>query len=136
MSIKKIKPSNLQEKEYKDAHVLDIRSHWADKLRKELDCLIDYKNEALKTMSCSTTHRNFPTQKDVVLDKITKIEILDTKDYPKLYDVTVPSTLNFSLANGINCLDTSETGYLKWGLKSGRDVKNKIITSQNCLMAF
>lgn len=50
---------------------------------------------------------------DVVLDAIIEINILGVEKYPKLYDVTVPSTLNFAIANGINCRDTSETGYIQ-----------------------
>lgn len=37
---------------------------------------------------------------------------MDTIKYPKLYDITVPSTLNFCLANGLHVVDTSDTGYL------------------------
>jgi len=52
--------------------------------------------------------------KDVVLDPISEITILtDTSKYPKLYDVTVPSTLNFCLANGLGVLDTASTGYIQ-----------------------
>jgi DNA-directed RNA polymerase beta' subunit len=51
---------------------------------------------------------------DVILDPITEITILtDTGKYPKLYDVTVPSTLNFCLANGLGVLDTASTGYIQ-----------------------
>jgi hypothetical protein len=42
-----------------------------------------------------------------VKDKIVKIEILNQHTETKLYDVTVPSTLNFSAANGIQLRDTS-----------------------------
>jgi len=52
--------------------------------------------------------------KDVILDPISEITILtDTSKYPKLYDVTVPSTLNFCLANGLGVLDTASTGYIQ-----------------------
>jgi DNA-directed RNA polymerase beta' subunit len=50
---------------------------------------------------------------DVFLDEVTSVAILPVEDYPKLYDVTVPSTLNFIIANGLCCRDTSETGYLQ-----------------------
>jgi DNA-directed RNA polymerase beta' subunit len=33
--------------------------------------------------------------------------------YPKMYDLTVPSTLNFALANGLIVRDTAETGYIQ-----------------------
>jgi len=52
-------------------------------------------------------------QNDVVLDKIVEIELVDVERYPKVYDLTVPSTLNFGLANGLHVVDTAETGYLQ-----------------------
>jgi DNA-directed RNA polymerase beta' subunit len=55
----------------------------------------------------------FTTQKDVVLDEITEINIIDVKKYPKVYDLTVPSTLNFGLANGLHVVDTADTGYIQ-----------------------
>jgi DNA-directed RNA polymerase beta' subunit len=50
---------------------------------------------------------------DVVLDVITNIEILDTSAHPKVYDVTVPGTFNFCLANGLHVRDTADTGYIQ-----------------------
>ena len=50
---------------------------------------------------------------DVVLDPIVSIERLNVEDYPKVYDITVPSTLNFGLANGLMVRDTAESGYMQ-----------------------
>jgi len=50
---------------------------------------------------------------DVVLDTIISINKLNPKDYPKLYDLTIPSTLNFILANGLGVRDTASSGYLQ-----------------------
>jgi hypothetical protein len=58
-------------------------------------------------------HINYPVHNNVVLDKIISIEKMDPINYPKVYDITVPSTLNFSLSNGLNFFDTSETGYIQ-----------------------
>lgn len=59
-------------------------------------------------------------EQDVVLDPIETIEILSADDYAeKLYDVTVPSTLNFGISNGIICRDTSSTGYIQRRLIKG-----------------
>jgi DNA-directed RNA polymerase beta' subunit len=54
---------------------------------------------------------NFRTVNDIVLDKITGIEIIDPVLYPRVYDLTVPSTINFGLANGLHVVDTAQTGY-------------------------
>ena len=51
-------------------------------------------------------------KKDIVLDQIVDIEVI--KGFTdKVYDLTVPETLNFGLANGLQVRDTSETGYLQ-----------------------
>ena len=50
---------------------------------------------------------------DVVLDPIVSIDIIGTQEYPKVYDLTIPSTLNFGLANGLQVRDTSQTGYIQ-----------------------
>lgn len=50
---------------------------------------------------------------DVVLDPIAEIIKIDAKTYPKVYDLTIPSTLNFGLANGLQVRDTSNTGYIQ-----------------------
>jgi DNA-directed RNA polymerase II subunit RPB1 len=47
------------------------------------------------------------------MDKITQINKIDVNKYPKVYDLTVPSTLNFGLANGLHVVDTGETGYMQ-----------------------
>lgn len=63
---------------------------------------------------------------DVVLDKIVEINKISCDNHPKLYDVTVPSTINFALANGLVVRDTAETGYMQRKLiKSLEDIMIK-----------
>jgi DNA-directed RNA polymerase beta' subunit len=50
---------------------------------------------------------------DVILDSIVQIEKLSVLDYPKVYDITVPKTLNFGLSNGLQVRDTAESGYMQ-----------------------
>ena len=50
---------------------------------------------------------------NIILDPITRIERLNVANYPKVYDITVPSTLNFGLANGLQVRDTAESGYIQ-----------------------
>jgi DNA-directed RNA polymerase beta' subunit len=59
------------------------------------------------------------TFNDVVLDKIIEINIIDTKDHPKVYDLTIPETFNFCIANGLGCRDTASTGYIQRQLIKG-----------------
>lgn len=49
-------------------------------------------------------------------DRVASIRRLSTTEaaaYPKLYDLTVPATLNFALANGLVVRDTAITGYMQ-----------------------
>jgi DNA-directed RNA polymerase beta' subunit len=57
--------------------------------------------------------RNWVQKNNIILDPITKIERLNVADYPKVYDITVPSTLNFGLASGLQVRDTAESGYMQ-----------------------
>ena len=50
---------------------------------------------------------------DTVLDPIVEINKVDVSKYPKVYDLTVPSTLNFALANGLHVRDTATSGYIQ-----------------------
>jgi DNA-directed RNA polymerase beta' subunit len=65
-------------------------------------------NEIQVEKSCKFVQKN-----NIVLDPIVKIERLNIADYPKVYDITVPSTLNFGLANGLQVRDTAESGYIQ-----------------------
>jgi len=56
---------------------------------------------------------------NVVLDPIVKITPLSPEKYPKMYDLTIPTTLNFGLANGLQVRDTSQTGYIQRRLIKG-----------------
>lgn len=94
-------------------HTLDIRSCFAERIRHKLDLIIDYKNKALEDMSCSKAHRNFAEVQDAVMDPVKSIREVDITNFKRVYDVTVPGSYNFTLKNGLNTRDTSETGYLQ-----------------------
>lgn len=80
-----------------------------------------------QTIICGDSIRitkHFESVNDVVLDKIVEINIVDVKKYPKVYDLTVPDTLNFGLANGLHVVDTATSGYAQRKLvKLLEDVK-------------
>lgn len=104
------KKNNIGSENILPSYKLDIRSCFAERIRDKLDFMIDYKNKALKKMSCSKTHCNYPEQNDVVMDAVKSIVPVDISKHPKVYDVTVPGTYNFTLLNGLCMRDTSETG--------------------------
>jgi DNA-directed RNA polymerase beta' subunit len=116
--------NNLGTENIRLKHRIAIRAQWAKLLASKLDVMIDYKNENLKNLKCKNVHRNFQMHNDVVLDKIVEIKLIDIKKHPKVYDLTIPSTLNFGLANGLQVRDTSETGYIQRKLvKAMEDTK-------------
>jgi DNA-directed RNA polymerase beta' subunit len=62
---------------------------------------------------CARTGASDALLNDVVLDTVASIEAVDVGAHRKVYDVTLPSTLNFGIANGLMVRDTAETGYLQ-----------------------
>jgi len=110
-------------------HTISIHAQWARIFSDKITLLVDYKNNALKSIKEDQDDLNYPYQKDVVLDMITDIEVMHSDNINKLYDVTVPSTLNFSLRNGIHMYDTSETGYIQRRLVKAME-DNKIYYDQ------
>lgn len=49
---------------------------------------------------------------NVMFDRIKSIELVTPKDR-YVYDLTVPSTTNFCLANGLHVVDTADSGYIQ-----------------------
>jgi DNA-directed RNA polymerase beta' subunit len=71
-----------------------------------------------------TTLYEATTINDAILDEIISIEHVDPANHPKMYDLTIPKTLNFGLANGLQVRDTSQTGYIQRRLIKGmEDIK-------------
>jgi len=70
-------------------------------------------------LSITIETNNDKVVQDIVLDKIKEINIVSTDAHPKVYDLTIPSTLNFGLANGLQVRDTSSTGYIQRRLIKG-----------------
>lgn len=66
------------------------------------------------------------TMNDVLLDEIVEMELVDIRAHPKVYDLTVPETLNFGLANGLQVRDTATSGYIQRRMvKVAEDVQVK-----------
>jgi len=120
------KENNLGTEDIKSMYNLDIRSIWATRFREIIKLTHKEKNKKLQDMSCSNNPRNIDITHDVVLDKITVIRKVDISKHKKLYDVTVPKTLNFLGKSGLAYADTSETGYIQRKLvKSMEDIMVK-----------
>ena len=55
----------------------------------------------------------------IAFDTIINIELVSVDAHPKMYDLTIPSTFNFGLANGLQVRDTAQTGYIQRQLIKG-----------------
>ena len=108
-----MKENNINTQNIADNHTLAIRSNWAKIFQENIKLIDNTKFEKLINMKPSKQHRNFTEFNDVVLDPIIEINKIDVEKYPKVYDLTIPSTLNFGLANGLHVVDTAETGYIQ-----------------------
>ena len=122
------KISSLQEKEKKyikleniqRRYTLSIQSKYVYKFGQTFSLSHQAKHEKLQKLIQRTTLDNmsflYEEQNDVILDKIISIEKVESSSdekYAKVYDITVPDTLNFQIFNGLQVRDTSETGYIQ-----------------------
>ena len=90
-----------------------ICAKWATKFAAEIPLISKDKQDRVNQIKHTHEHRNFTSINDVARDEIVSIAPLSVEAHPKLYDVTVPSTLNFMIANGLVCRDTADTGYIQ-----------------------
>ena len=95
-------------------YCLTVRSKWVNILRNII---------GLETITLSDRNENinFKQVNNVVLDPITEINKIDPTLYQKVYDVTVPTTLNFGLANGLHIVDTADSGYISRKMVKGME---------------
>ena len=92
---------------------ISIRAQWAQRFAGRITLIDKDKQVKLSALKASVEHRNFPFQNDVVLDEIVDIKLVSVDAYHKLYDLTIPETFTFGLANGLQVYDTADTGYIQ-----------------------
>lgn len=119
MSKRQLKSNNLGTKNIQPTYIFTIRGQWGKVFCDRVKFLEDAKQERASKIVWGVEHRNFETYNDVVLDTITEINIIGIEAHPKVYDLTIPSTLNFGLANGLQVRDTAQTGYIQRRLIKG-----------------
>ena len=108
-----LKSNNFKTENILPSYVIDIRSKWAKLFAQKIPMIHNEKQIKLNNISTSFEHKNFHSQNDVALDAIIEINEMTPDKYPKLYDLTIPSTFNFMIENGHNCRDTADTGYIQ-----------------------
>ena len=139
VSIIQMKKNNLGTKNIKPTYRFFIRAQYGKIFTEKISLLEENKNQKMKNIVWKHNSKLFNTYNDVLLDEITEINIIGIENHPKVYDLTIPSTLNFGLANGLQVRDTSTTGYIQRRLIKGledlmvnydgtvRTNKNKIV---------
>ena len=100
-------------------HTISIRAQWGKIFSENITLLENEKNNKLKSIDWNLKHQKYQEFNNVILDAITEINIIGVENHPKLYDLTIPSTLNFGIANGLQLRDTSQTGYIQRRLIKG-----------------
>jgi len=105
--------NNLGTENILPTYRISIRAQWAKRFADNVTLIDNVKHDKLLSLKASSEHRNFPFQNDVVLDEIVDITLVSSDAYPKLYDLTVPDTFTFGLANGLQVYDTADTGYIQ-----------------------
>jgi DNA-directed RNA polymerase beta' subunit/intein/homing endonuclease len=105
--------NNVGTEDIAPTHRLSIRGQWATIFAERIPMIDAAKQARLNAMKASESHRNFSSHKDIVLDTIEEITVLDASAYPKVYDLTIPETFTFGLANGLQVYDTADTGYMQ-----------------------
>lgn len=121
-----------------------IKGKWINTFSEKIELTDKDKNDQikrLKKLRNNKINKKFRIEKDVVLDRIISINKIDINKYPKVYDLTVPSTLNFGLANGLHVVDTAESGYIQRKLiKSMEDAMIRydgtVRTASNSILQF
>ena len=113
LTITRMKHNNIGTKNMADINLLSIRAQWAQIFADKIELIDNKKQNKLNTIKPSLEHRNFRVSNNVTLDPIVEINKIDVKKYPKVYDLTVPSTINFGLANGLHVVDTAQSGYVQ-----------------------
>lgn len=123
--------NNIGSKNILPRYVLSVQSKYVYKFGKIFTLSLIQKQEKLMKLIERKTLDNmaflYEEYNDVILDKIVSIDkVMSSSNniYNKVFDVTVPETLNFVIYNGLNIRDTSETGYIQRRLvKAMEDVK-------------
>lgn len=114
-----LKSNNLGTENIKPSYRLRISAQWAKIFSEKITLIEENKNEKMKNKKWINSHMKFKYHNNVVLDPIVEINLIDVKLHPKVYDLTIPSTLNFGLANGLQVRDTAQTGYIQRKLIKG-----------------
>ena len=140
-----LKKNNFGTENIKPSHRLRISAQWAEKFSNEIDLIHQEKDNKMKSKNWISKHRKYDSMNDIVMDQIVEINVIEKDEisknpmYSKMYDLTIPSTFNFGLSNGLQVRDTATTGYLQRRLiKALEDIHvcydGSVRTAQNLML--
>ena len=95
MSTSQMKKNNIGTKNIKPAYRLSIRSTNGKHFSDQVDLLHPEKNRKMKSIVWTNKMDKVVVLNDVILDEIISIEKVDHALHHKMYDLTIPKTLNF-----------------------------------------
>ncbi len=110
-------------------NAVTVVSPWAPRLMDIFGFNDASGNDPIDTLKPphKTPPQIYKQHNDVVLDPIVSIEEISIESHPKVYDLTIPTTLNFGIANGLQVRDTSQTGYIQ---------RKLVKAMEDCKVAF
>lgn len=120
---------------------IDIISMCKESFKNNFELIEPNKQEKLKNIKLPNRSIKYIKQNDVIFDKIKFINKISSKNYKKVYDITVPETYNFQLFSGLQCRDTATTGYIQRKMiKMVEDLKfnytNNVTNANDSIVEF
>ena len=112
------KKNNVGTLNIRPSYRFTIRAQCAKIFSEKIKLLEEKKNTKMNEKKWATKN-SIDKINNIFLDPISEINIIGVENHPKLYDLTIPSTLNFGIANGLQVRDTSTTGYIQRRLIKG-----------------
>jgi DNA-directed RNA polymerase beta' subunit len=91
---------------------ITIPTKWIKEFKNKINLILDDNANTKLLIDENSINISYSQVSNTILDPIIEINKVDISIYPKVYDLTIPSTLNFGLANGLHVVDTADSGYL------------------------
>jgi DNA-directed RNA polymerase beta' subunit/intein/homing endonuclease len=114
MSMVQPKSNNVGSLNIKPSYTFRISNCWATKFAEQIGSTHPKKKKRMEQIEYTGKGYAFSkTSNDCVLDPIVAIEEIPEDNHPKVYDLTVPSTLNFCVYNGMGLADTFQSCGIK-----------------------
>ena len=106
-----LQPRHMARNLWRAPHVLavcvfSVCGKWATRWAQRVSATAPSKRALLAEIGHAGPENIYTEENDVILDEIVEIESIDANLHPRVYDLTVPSTLNFVIGNGLGIRDT------------------------------